>query len=245
MSDGRRTELPMASANLSMKLGEYNVRFRLDYPVGPAVTDDFLPVFRSITDLIVRVSEQAAQEAGRAVSCRKGCGACCRQPVPISPSEARDIARQVEALPEAQRDAVRARFADAVRRFDAAGLGEKLRRLAALDEAEYRPFAVDYFREKMACPFLEDESCSIHANRPMGCREFLAISPAENCSLPTPDAVETVPLPSSTGNAVRRLEGGWLPLVLALEYAAANPEPAPSATGEEILKQFLHLLPRS
>ena len=88
-----------------------------------------------------------------------------------------------------------------------------------------------YFAQKVACPFLEDESCSIHPTRPLACREFLAMTPAEMCALPTPDAVETVPLPSSTGNAVRRLEGGWLPLVLALEYAAANPEPAPSAFG--------------
>lgn len=245
MTPSRRTGLPLASANLSMKLGGYSIRFRVDYPAGPATTDDFLPIYRSVTDLIVQVSEQAAAEAGKHVSCRKGCGACCRQPVPVSPSEARFLARHVEEMPEPRRSQVRARFAEAVQRMDDAGLGEKLRGLASLDEAEFRPFAVEYFAQKAACPFLEDESCSIHPVRPLGCREFLATSPAENCSLPTPDAVETVPLPGSTGNAVRRLEGGWLPLILALEYAESHPEPAPSATGEEILRHLLHLLPRS
>jgi Fe-S-cluster containining protein len=244
MTTSRRAELPMASANVSMKVGGYSVRFRFDYPIGPATTGEFLPAFRTLTDTIVQVSEKVAAEAGKTVSCKKGCGACCRQVVPVSPSEARAIARLVEEQPEPRRSELRARFAEAMRRMDEAGLGDRLRRLAQLDESEFRPFAVDYFAQRVACPFLEDESCSIHADRPMGCREFLATTPAENCSLPTPDAVQTVPLPTSVGNAVRRLEGGWLPLVLALEYAA-TPEPVPSEPGEEVLKRFLELVRRS
>lgn len=245
MTANRRAALPMASANVSIKVGEYAVKFKFDYPTGPATASDFLPAFRTITDLVVRISEEAAVGAGKSVSCRKGCGACCRQVVPVSPSEARALAEHVESLPEPRRSELRERFADALHRLDRAGLGDRLRRLARLDEGEFRPFAVEYFAEKVTCPFLEEESCSIHAIRPLGCREFLATSPAELCALPTPDAVQTVPLPASVGNTVRRMEGGWLPLVLSLDFAGANPEEAPSATGEEILKGFLGLLPRS
>jgi Fe-S-cluster containining protein len=36
----------------------------------------------------------------------------------------------------------------------------------------------------MPCPFLEDESCSIHPDRPLVCREYLVTSPAELCAGP-------------------------------------------------------------
>lgn len=243
-SPDRRTSLPLAAANISMKVGEYSVRFKIDYPLGPATTGDFLPAFRSITDLLVRLSAESAESAGRPVSCKKGCGACCRQVVPVAPSEARALARYVEGLPEPRRSEVRSRFAEAVRRLEEAGLGERLRKLARFNEEEFRPFSTEYFAQKVACPFLEEESCSVHPERPLACREFLVVSPAELCSLPTPDAVQTVPLPASTGNAVRRLEGGWVPLVLALEWAGANPEGEPTGTGESVLRDFLEMMRR-
>ena len=40
----------------------------------------------------------AAAEAGKAISCRKGCGACCRQLVPISRTEAERLLSTVAAL---------------------------------------------------------------------------------------------------------------------------------------------------
>ncbi len=43
-----------------------------------------------------------------------------------------------------------------------------------------------YFHLGIACPFLEDESCSIHADRPISCREYLVTSPAVNCADPKP-----------------------------------------------------------
>jgi Fe-S-cluster containining protein len=244
-SSERRTSLPLASANISMKVGEYSVRFKFEYPLGPATTGDFLPAFRSLADLIVRLSAQTVEGMGKTISCQKGCGACCRQVVPVSPSEARDLARYVEELPEPKRSEIRSRFAEAVRRLEEAGLGEQLRKLAQSSEEEFRPFAAKYFAQKVACPFLEEESCSIHPARPIACREFLVTTPAELCSLPTPDEVKTVPLPASTGNAVRKLEGGWMPLALALEYATANPEGPPTGTGESVLRDFLNVLQRS
>lgn len=47
-------------------------------------------------------SEQAAA-GGRVVSCRKGCGACCRQLVPLAWSEAYQPGELVNALPEPRR----------------------------------------------------------------------------------------------------------------------------------------------
>lgn len=240
----RRTSLPMAEANLSMKLGEYSVRFKMHYPVGPASPGDFLPAFQSITDLVVRLAVESAETAGRTISCTKGCGACCRQVVPIAPTEARVLADYVNSLPEPRREELRARFASALQRFESAGLAEKLRTLPKLDESECRPFSTLYFAERVPCPFLEDESCSIHSFRPLACREFMVISPAAECANPTPEKVETVPLPASTGHALRRLEGDWLPLILSLEYSESNPPGPPTGTGESVLRDIIDTMAR-
>ena len=45
------------------------------------------------------------------------------------------------------------------------------------------------------CPFLEDESCSIHPERPLVCREYLVTSPAALCAGPTQEGVTPVAVP--------------------------------------------------
>src|SRR5436305_2819221 len=90
-----------------------------------------------------------------------------------------------------------------------------------------------YFNLGIDCPFLEDESCSIHPDRPLSCREYLVTSPAEHCTAPTRDTIRRVPTPGFAMTAFAILDGPppvgkgcrWVPLVLALEWAEANPEP--------------------
>jgi Fe-S-cluster containining protein len=90
---------------------------------------------------------------------------------------------------------------------------------------------VDYFRLGIPCPFLEDEACSIHPQRPSACREFLAVSPAEYCSDPGSRPVRNVPMAASMTDALSRLcasvlggEPTTIPLTLALDWAAAHRE---------------------
>jgi Fe-S-cluster containining protein len=203
-----------------------------------------LPVFQGLTDLVVGVAEREAARQGQCVSCRKGCGACCRQLVPVSAVEARALARFVAELPAPRRLQVQERFGEAVRRLDAAGLLTRLRHPRQELGRQLRPLGLDYFRQGVACPFLEDESCSIHRDRPLACREYLVTSPAAECARPTPERVHCLPLPARASDALRSLdreasadEAAWTPLVLALEYAAAHPaepgsRPAPALLGD-------------
>ena len=55
------------------------------------------------------------------------------------------------------------------------------------------------------CPFLEEESCSIHPDRPLVCREYLVTSPAELCAGPTQEGVTPVAVPK-VSPAARGLE---------------------------------------
>lgn len=180
-----------------------------------------------LDDRLVAMAAKAEAEAGRSVTCAKGCGACCRQAVPVSPAEAWMLAEHTAALPPGRREQVLARFAATRARLAEAGFAG--RTPASGDKGALERVGLDYFRLGLACPFLEDEACSIHANRPSACREFLAVSPAEYCAEPGTLPVRNVPMAVSLTNALTRVcatvlggEPSAIPLALALDWAAAH-----------------------
>ena len=232
--------------SVALKVGGERLKLDLPAPAGPARLAELLPVIHDLTDDFVRLGTRDSEAQGRAISCRKGCGACCRQLVPIAPDEARQIARLVDRLPEPRRSAVRARFDEARRRLADAGL------LEALTEPDDDPptsLGLDYFREAIPCPFLEDESCSIHPDRPSSCREYLVTSPAENCSAPSAGTIDRVAIPAKVSTALFRVSGGpapavarWVPLILAPSWAEAHPEGMPRRPGPEWLLDLFRRL---
>jgi Fe-S-cluster containining protein len=226
-------ESPAEQKKLRVELQILGQPFRheltgVDGPVRPV---RLLPLFQAITNAIVQRSASVAVQSGKQISCRAGCGACCRQVVPISETEARHLAAVVEAMPAARRTAVRARFADARRQLEGAGLWDRLVGHASLTDEEGERLALDVFQAGVPCPFLEDEACSIHPDRPLSCREFLVSSPAENCTDPKPETIEPIPIPSHASDALARIDPNsssrrvfWMPLIFALDWAAAHPD---------------------
>ena len=204
-----------------------------------------LPVFQGLTDQFVDHAVQTARSEGREVSCKAGCGACCRQLVPIAEAEAHGIARLVAELPEPRRRVVRERFAAARRSLEEAGLLDRLLAPETIRDEAVTSFGLEYFSAQVACPFLEAESCSIYPDRPIACREYLVTSPAEHCAQPTAAEVRCVKLPAQVSRGVRRLDGGkWVPLVLALEWSENQPEENEERTGVHLLKSLLQEIAR-
>jgi Fe-S-cluster containining protein len=222
-------------------------RFAVTFDVPTAAVGDeaVLPLARTIADTVVSIASEEATAAGGQVSCRAGCGACCRQLVPVSPVEARALAALVEELPEPRRTAVRARFAEARRRVAEAGLLERVRDWTGGPAEKRLELAHTYFALGIACPFLEDESCSIHRDRPLACREYLVTSPAANCARPSAESIRMVPVPARISHVLHRLRvaefGLRVPLVLAPEFAAEHP-PASPEPGTEVFRRFLRSL---
>jgi len=187
------------------------------------------------------------QSEGLKISCRAGCGACCRQLAPVAESEAVYLAELVAAMPPERQEVVRARFRDAL-----AALGEpfleRLRDPVNTETMEKRRrMGGEYFQRGVPCPFLEDESCSIHPNRPMSCREYLVTSPAENCRNPGPDTIRMTPLPLKLsqilycfGDGVGNEATRWAPLVLSLEWAESRrrPDTEKQFSGPQLFKNF-------
>jgi Fe-S-cluster containining protein len=235
------------SATLRLSVGDLAISPRITVPAGPVPAGAVLPALQGIVNAMVDGAERAEGATGRAVSCRKGCGACCRQLVPVSRTEARAIAALVEALPRQRRTEIGHRFAAAGARLREAGLAETLLDPARRESVADRTLSVGYFALGLSCPFLEDEACSIHADRPLACREYLVTSPAANCSDAEQAGVVPVAVPKLSV-AARGLEeddtvvdtaAQWLPLALALDWVATAPPPPQPRRGPDWVQRFL------
>ncbi|MBW8888937.1 MAG: YkgJ family cysteine cluster protein, partial [Fibrobacteres bacterium] len=137
---------------------------------------------------------------GQTVSCAKGCGACCRQAVPLSPADVLLLDEAMEAMPQDRRNEVEAGF---VR------IGQALRE-ADLFDAPLLDRGAEYFALRLPCPFLSEEACGAHSHRPLVCREHLVSSPSEWCGNPFGRSVRMVDVPVSVGEAVAEMVGGLL-----------------------------------
>jgi Fe-S-cluster containining protein len=239
----------MRTATVDLTVAGKKVHFKLSVPAGPTRPIDLLPVFRSLTDTFVRIAVENAETDGRTISCRKGCGACCRQLVPISEIEVESIRKLVDGLPEPRRREIVERFEKATRQLEEADLLETLRVPNQVTRETIHSLGGAYFAQGIPCPFLENESCSIHPDRPLACREYLVTSPAANCAKPSAESVRCVTMPTKVSRAVRHLDTGkpnrsatWIPMILALEWPLADPGSAEAPAGTaSVVKLFEQL----
>lgn len=215
------------SFELKLHFQKGSLTAHVDVPDRELRVADFLPILQRLQDAVTVGVVKDVAASGKQISCRAGCGACCRQPVPIAYSEAVYLAELVRSMPEERQAHVRARFETAIKELERHGLLETIRQYSAMDRDERMRVGMEYFKLGIACPFLENESCGIYEQRPLRCREFLVTSPPENCSSDRPGEIERPPSPPGPWSVIYRFEDGqgklepqWVPLVLALEFAA-------------------------
>lgn len=248
------------TGNITVRIGEMPVNMQLTVPADPVKPTRMLPIFQQMTNAIVALSENEIRSQGAEVSCKMGCGACCRQPVPISEPEVYQLAELVESMPEPRRSIIKERFAKASAHFQSIGWFDRIAELAELPKPEdpdqvpreLITEALIYFQQGVPCPFLEDESCSVHESRPLACREYLVTSPAKNCANPSAATIEKVPILLHPSRAMRKVgetgllsRWGILPLVRALELARSVPESFEEKTGERWAAEFFECLTHS
>jgi Fe-S-cluster containining protein len=232
----------MISGAGRVRIGDDTVELKFTVPAGACAPEALLPGAQALANQVAELGAARARRAGHPVSCAKGCGACCRQMVPISPTEARHLAALVAAMPPSRAAEVRQRFAKALSKMESADLPQ--RGHPQTDKAAYREFGLAYFRQGVACPFLHQESCSIHPRRPLVCREYQVTSPPAACAKLGSGEVRQVPVPVSIWSVFDRSVSPqgtmeWMPLIEALRYAAAHPAPDRSQTGPQRVEALL------
>ena len=218
-----------STATLRLSVGDLKVVHPITVPSGPVAAHEVVPALQGLVNAVV-----AAAEAGKAISCRKGCGACCRQLVPVSRTEGERLLGVIEAMAPERRKELGARFAAAASAIKGAGLDQRHGRAD-------RELSTGYFALGIACPFLEEESCSIHPERPLVCREYLVTSPAELCGGPAQEGVTPVPVPkvSMAARGLQDEREERFPLAMLMERSRTRPKGGSRKTGPEWIQRFL------
>lgn len=242
-----REGTPMRAASVTLTVAGRKLQLRFDVPAAPMHPIGLLPLLQKLTDTLVSIAAEDAFAGGLSISCRKGCGACCRQLVPISELEAESIRRLVAELPEPRRSTVIEHFERGVGQLAEANMIDTLRAPERVDAERAESVGLDYFRQAIPCPFLEDESCSIYPDRPLACREYLVTTPASNCTNPTSENVQCVPVPAKVSRAARRIEDDspkdfepWIAMILAL-HCPTRPERQSRTGTSMVAKAFKEL----
>ncbi len=241
-----------ATGQIKLTVKGEPLEIQMSVPVNPVKPQRMLPVFQKITNLVVDIGVKAAEAEGKEISCQKGCGACCRQPVPLPEFEVYYLAELVENLPEPRRSEIKKRFDAALGHLTETGWVERFRACADYSPEDRMDVFLDYFKEGIACPFLEDESCSIHLNRPLVCREYLVTNPPENCANPSKENIDMVEIPVAPSKKLFKfaqktpLRGlNIIPLVMSLDWVEKNPKQFPKKAGAEWVNEFLQSVLKS
>jgi Fe-S-cluster containining protein len=227
---------PTLEGDFTLNVAGEAVAFHAEVPDGPTTLEALLPLFQGLSNEIARRAAAKVVAQGEKISCRAGCGACCRQAVPVAEAEAHNLAALVAAMPEPRRAQVRARFEAAERRLEEAALSGRMVNMP--DSKTVIEIGANYFHLGVACPFLEAESCSIHPDRPLRCREHLVSSPAAACAALDPERIKMVPLAGIPSRAlfdvgVQNTPEGWLLLTQSLSFSERHPEPSSARPAPE------------
>ncbi|CAN5782160.1 hypothetical protein BH24ACI3_BH24ACI3_10840 [soil metagenome] len=248
------------TGKIKVTLAGRPLEMQMTVPADPVKPHRMLPVFQQMTNSFVGMSVEAAEKEGKKVSCAAGCGACCRQPVPLSEVEVYHVAEVVNEMPEPRKTFIRERFARGNAHFESIGWYQKVqdcRQIAEEGRHEEAARTLEklvgvYFAEGIACPFLEDESCSIHEVRPLACREYLVSSPPANCSQPDPETVTRIPIAITPSKALKNIgttgafaQLGLLPMIRALDLADKTPEHFVEKTGERWVADFFAMMAKT
>ncbi|MCB1022909.1 MAG: YkgJ family cysteine cluster protein [Acidobacteria bacterium] len=251
---GKKAHTKMLHGSLDLNINGEPAKIELPVPEAAVMPEKMLPVFRDLTNSSVQLSIKAVEKNGKAISCRSGCSACCRQLVPVSKLEAREISKLVSRLPAVKKIEVKKRFEKALEQLSKlGGFSDKEQKgVEDLPAGERHDIAMEYLELGIDCPFLENESCSIYEARPLSCREYLVTSPAENCSAPTEETMDMVPVSLPVSAMLNKLsaeilgdnEPGYIPLIGALRFAEDKSVSFSAKTGPEWMKMLMDKLPR-
>lgn len=223
----------------------------VEVPTGFVPITAIVPLMRRLGEEAQALEEARTLESGKTISCKKGCAACCRMMVPLSPPEAFALREFVHSLPAERQQRIAVRLAQSKSLLLAHGLWHRLLELGETtqppDDDALEPINRDYYALRTPCPFLEDEACSIYEERPAACRELLVTSPAEWCQDLVKNPVEQIPVPVRIGPALGLLWGELtttparlIPLPIALDWAERHQgENQATWQGTQLLDQAL------
>lgn len=220
---------------ISLQTPSGEISTAVGVPAGFVPITAILPLMRSLGGEAQVLEQRRLLEAGQRISCEKGCAACCRMLVPISVPEAFALTNAIDQLDQKERNRLLAKLDLAQQQLARAGILKQLSSLAdssePLNDEAIEPLNRAYYALRMPCPFLDNETCSIYADRPAACRELAVTSPATECQEMTKQTVQPVPVAVRLSTALSLLWADLtgtaprlIPLPLAVDWARRHKE---------------------
>jgi len=161
-----------------------------------------------------------------AITCRKGCGKCCRQLVPIIIPEAFFLNDLIASFSHKKQVRINARFAKILNTIKTAGLADDFK-----NPARYHQIDAAYFKLGVKCPFLEDELCMIYQSRPFACREYYVTTAPEYCLDPYQNEVYKLKIKRNLGAMLAAFTSRLyllppvpIPLIFLANWVGENPD---------------------
>jgi len=238
------------TVQFALKVQDTRIDVNAQLPEGAIHPTVLLPIIQNLSNSLSEIAERRAELVGQHVSCREGCGACCRQAVPITPVEARMLSEWIAAQPKDRREVFRARFRNAAERLEESGIAQSIREASLpIEKAHIHALGLKYFALGIPCPFLEEERCTIHPIRPLRCREYMVVSPAEHCAHPESKEIVGIKPPVLLSQVLGKWSASgdaqpfeFILLTMLDEWEADHPSSKDRATRTvpELMQEFLH-----
>jgi len=171
----------------------------VDVPTAFVPVTAIVPLMRCLGEEAQALEEARLAAEGATRSCTKGCAFCCHMLVPLSAPEAYALINVIRSWPAEKQERMATRLAEAKSVLLSHGLWHRLLELGESsdppDDETLEPINRDFYALRMACPFLEEDMCSIYEERPSACRELLVTSPAERCQNMLMNDIIPIPAP--------------------------------------------------
>ena len=199
----------MERLNLTITTTSGDLQAQIDVPSGFIPITKIVPVMRSLGDQAQKLEITNTLQAGKTISCQKGCAACCRPMIPVSPPEAFGLVEAIKDLPQDHQRRIKHNLAQTKERLQNAGLLTALQDLAD-SPCQHSDDDLDslnraYYALRLPCIFLENEICSIYEHRPAGCRGHLVTSPPEWCQDMEKNPIQELHIPLRAGTVLSLL----------------------------------------
>lgn len=216
--------------NLTITTSSGDVQAQIDVPTSFIPITHIVPVMQLLGDQAQDLEIANTLRTGKTISCQKGCAACCRQMIPVSPPEAFALMEAIHTLPQDHQARIKQNLAQTRLRLQMAGLLSSLQDLAnspnQMTDEDLDSLNRAYYALRLPCIFLENEICSIYEHRPAGCRGHLVSSPAELCQDMVNNPIQELHIPLRAGTVLSVLWADLMgepvrlmPIPIACEWA--------------------------
>jgi Fe-S-cluster containining protein len=200
--------------------GNGSFLLKMEVPDSEIRLMEFIPLMYQLYDKIIE-SELVNYTD---ISCRKSCGECCKQLVPIIIPEALFLTSLIKSFSHKKQVQINSRFTKILNTIKTAGFFDNLK-----NPARNRNIDNAYFNLKVKCPFLENESCTIYKSRPFACREYYVTTKPEYCADPYQNEIDKIKIKRNIGSMMAAFTARLymsppipIPMILLSEWVREN-----------------------